>query len=94
MIVHCYLYRLREGSDLDQAAQKLRSMQAEIPEILEMEVGVDFSGAQNAYDLVQLTRFRTMEDYASFSKHPYHRKVREYFAQVALHAVKVDYTIA
>lgn len=91
MVTHCYFYRLKEGVDPDEAVRKLCSMGEQIPEIESIEVGRNFSQAANAFDIVQLSRFKTEQDFAAFSRHPYHQKLRDYFSQAAAETAKVDY---
>lgn len=71
--------------------QELLSMKEQIPEIDSIEVGINFSTAPNAFDLVQLSKFKSYEDFKAFAEHPYHQKLRDYFATVSTETAKVDF---
>ena len=91
MITHCYFYRLRNGASVEDAMQELLSMKEQIPEIDSIEVGINFSTAPNAFDLVQLSKFESYEDFKAFAEHPYHQELRDYFATVSTETAKVDF---
>ena len=90
MVVHCYLYKLRDRSDAEKARTALLRMKDHIKEIKEMKVGIDFVGAGNSFDVVQISKFETQEDFVIFGKHPYHAEVREYMNQLTLQSARVD----
>ena len=52
-----------------------------------MKVGIDFVGAGNSFDVVQISKFETQEDFVIFGKHPYHAEVREYMNQLTLQSL-------
>ena len=91
MSTHCYLYRLKAGVNPADAADRLLSMKEHIPSLASLEVGINFSKAENAFDLVQISRFETEEDFDAFSRHPYHQSLRTYFGQAAAETAKADY---
>ena len=50
----------------ETAAAKLRTLQDNVPSIHRVEVGLDFRGAANSYDLIQICEFKTREDFDAF----------------------------
>ncbi len=90
MIVHCYLYKLKDKKLLRDAEEKLQSMKERIPQIEYLEVGVNFSESANAYDLMQYSRFQSMEDYDSFSRNEYHQEIKAYFSKITDSCIKLD----
>ena len=93
MIKHIYLFKLKENVSRDEVAQKLLTLKDHVPEILELEVGSDFKGASNSYDLCEYITFKTMEDYEAFSKNEYHDGIRKYMAQKQEIGIKIDYEV-
>ncbi len=45
----------------ETAAAKLHTLQDNVPSIHRVEVGLDFRGAANSYDLIQICEFKTRE---------------------------------
>ena len=93
MVRHIYLFRLKNPADWETVAAKLLTLKAHIPEIQSMEIGRDFRGAENSYDLCQMITFRTMADFQAFSRNEYHASIRGYMAQMQRESVKIDYQI-
>ena len=91
MITHCYFYKLKPGFSPEEAKQKLLSMREIISTINSIEVGCNFSQASNAFDIVQLSRFKSEQDFAAFVEHPYHQELRDYFIKAAYETAKVDF---
>lgn len=92
MIKHIYLFRLKENIDSNEVIQKLYTLAEHIPEIQEIEIGQDFRGAQNSYDICEYLTFNNMEDFEAFTNDPYHDSIRKYMAGVQASGVKIDYT--
>lgn len=90
MVKHIYLIKLKNRSDAPEVAEKLRTLKQEVPEIYELEIGVDFKGADNSYDLVEYCTFRSMEDFRRFGANAYHEGIRQYLKTVQLETAKVD----
>lgn len=90
MVIHCYLYKLHNPADAEDAKTALFSMKDHIPEIKEIEIGIDFVGAGNSFDLVQISKFASKKDFEAFGQHPYHAQIREYMNHITLQSVKVD----
>lgn len=93
MVRHIYLFRLKDPDSWQEAADKLLTLKEHVPEIMELEVGRDFRGAENSYDLCEVVSFRTQADFWAFSKNEYHASIRTYMSQVQRDGVKIDYQI-
>ncbi|MGK7394346.1 MAG: Dabb family protein [Candidatus Cyclobacteriaceae bacterium M3_2C_046] len=100
MIKHIVMWRLKEeaaGKTKAENLLKLKSLLEEltdkIPEIRELEVGVDFSGSDAAYDVALYSVFAQKQDLETYQKHPEHVKVADFINQVRLERVVVDYEV-
>ena len=54
---------------------------------------LDFRGAANSYDLIQICEFKTREDFDAFCVDSYHDFIRKYMANLVEASWKVDYSI-
>ena len=71
----------------------LEDLKIYIDEIKSLEVGLNFSVKQNAYDLVLTTIFQTEDDLEIYRLHPEHKKVLVFLRSVTSDSVVVDYEI-
>lgn len=94
MIKHIYLFKLKENVSPDEVAEKLMTLKDHVPEIREIEIGKDFKGASNSYDLCEYITFDSMEDYEAFGKNEYHDSIRKYMSKMQEIGVKIDYITA
>lgn len=91
MIKHIYLYKIKDPSKKEEVVAKLMSLKNHVPEIFELEVGMDFKGADNSYEICEYVTFRTMQDFLAFGKNEYHESIRQYMSSVQKSSVKIDY---
>ena len=94
MIKHIYLIKLKNRADAPEVAERLQTLKREIPEIASLEIGIDFKGAENSYDLVECVSFRTEADFRRFGENAYHEGIRRYLKTVQLATAKVDFLSA
>lgn len=93
MVKHVYLYKLKPGVHPDDVKRELMTLRQHVPEIADMEVGINFKPAANAYDLVEVCTFQSQEDFLAFGANQYHEHIRQYMKSVQLDGVKADYEI-
>lgn len=93
MLTHIVLFKLKDPSpeNIERTRQVLADMEGKIPELLELEVGVDVVRSERSYDLALVSRFRSLEDMQKYQVHPVHQKVLEYIATVKESTIAVDY---
>ncbi len=91
MIKHVYLYRLRPEIDSNEVKKRLLTLREMVPQIADMEVGLNFKPAENAYDLIEFCTFKSREDFVAFGANEYHEQIRQYMKNVQLDGVKIDY---
>ncbi len=98
MVTHIVAWRLKDsalGNDKTENARlmraKLEALPGQIPGLLHLEVGSDFSATENSSDVVLVTRFTTRADLAAYQIHPAHQAVVAFVREVAAERRLVDY---
>jgi hypothetical protein len=100
MIKHIVMWKMKEFADGRSPAENIQMIQelianlgAIIPQIKQIEVGVDFNRSPAAYDIALYSLFESKEDLQTYQKHPEHVKVAEFIGKVTTTRVVVDYEI-
>lgn len=70
---------------------QLNKLPGKIPEIVELEAGLDFSKSPASYEVGLLTKFRTKEDLETYRVHPDHQKVVSFVQKTTSDRAVVDY---
>ena len=66
MIKHIVCFKLKEGTDVKETANVLRSMEGKVPTALKIEVGEDFLHSDRSYDIILQV---TLKDRASLEEY-------------------------
>ena len=96
MIKHIVCFKLKDNSEENclKAKEVLLSMQGNVPQLREIEVGIDFLHSERSYDIilqVVLDDAKALEDYQN---DPYHCSVvKPHMHAVREASVAVDYEI-
>ena len=96
MIKHIVCFKLKDNTEENclKAKEVLLSMQGNVPQIREIEVGVDFLHSERSYDIilqVVLDNAKALEDYQN---DPYHCSVvKTHMHSVREASVAIDYVI-
>jgi hypothetical protein len=100
MIKHIVMFKFKKYAEsnnklgnMQMAKAKLEALPTKINEIKFFEVGVNFSDASVAYDLVLVSEFLSKEALFSYQKHPEHVKVADFVGKVCESRIVVDYVI-
>ncbi len=93
MIKHIVFIKLKDSSDeiKEELKAKLLTLKDHIKELKNIEVGLNFSTEDRAYDVALLTDFQSEEDLDKYAKDEYHQEVISYIKTVALSSKVVDY---
>jgi hypothetical protein len=94
MITHIVFFKLFDQSpeNVAEAKEKLLSMAGKIPQLRNLEVGVDIVRSERSYDLALVTKFDSLEDLQAYQVHPYHAgEVVPYLRSAASSILAVDY---
>ena len=95
MIKHVVMWRLNEDAKgaAEELKSKLEALPAIIPEIRELEVGLNCKPSDFAADVVLFSAFDSMEALASYAVHPDHVKVGAFLKEIVAERRVVDYEI-
>lgn len=96
MIVHIVMFRFKDenkSSNIAEVAKRLNALPDLISALKSMEVGVNFTDSERAFDLSLYSTFETKEDLQAYAVHPEHIKVVELIKNVALESKVVDYIL-
>lgn len=98
MIKHIVIWKLKDsahGNDRITNArltkEKLESLRGQIPGLLAIEVGIDFSATGNSGDAVLYSEFDNRASLASYQTHPLHQAIVPFVAEAASERRVVDY---
>ena len=95
---HIVMWTLKDefdGKNKQQLAEELKKqlldLKSVIPQIKNIEVGINSINKEKNYDVVLITEFNNTEDLATYSKHPEHLKVVDFVKKTATGRAAVDY---
>lgn len=71
--------------------EQLLALKQSIPQILEIDCGVDFNASPAAFDFGLHTAFASKEDLEIYQRHPEHLKIKELVGQITADRAVVDY---
>ncbi|WP_166242303.1 Dabb family protein [Paenibacillus turpanensis] len=93
MLIHVVMFKLKEPTAdvLQRTRDVLMSMKGKIPELLDIQVGIDVLRSERSYDLVLTTTFESLEAMQAYQVHPIHQDVIEYIKTVNEQSIVVDY---
>jgi hypothetical protein len=93
MLTHIVLFRLNEGAkgQASQLVERLLGMKGKIPQLLDIEAGVDVVRSGRSYDVALITRFASLADMQAYQVHPVHQEVLQFVREVVSESVSVDF---
>jgi hypothetical protein len=100
MLRHIVMWRLKdeyEGMDKNGIAhrmkERLEALQETVPQLGELEVGIDINGSENAADVVLYSSFADKDALDAYQKHPSHQEVVAFVKEVVTERRVVDYEV-
>jgi hypothetical protein len=98
MITHVVMWKFKETAEgvekaqnLLKAKELLEELTGLIPEIRELQVGLDIVHSPQSYDLALVARFDSMEALERYRDHPEHQRVVRFLRTVHAGRVVVDF---
>ncbi len=96
MIKHVVCYKFKD--DIENVREKskevLMSMRGKVPQVVDIEVGIDFLASPRSYDLVLSVTFDSAEAMEEYQKDEYHVSVvKKHMHSVVDKSVAVDYNM-
>lgn len=96
MIVHIVMFKFKsedKEANLELVKDKLNALVELIPTLRSMEVGINFTEADRAFDLSLYSTFDSKEDMQAYAVHEEHLKVVELIKSVTTESKVVDYIL-
>jgi hypothetical protein len=100
MVKHIVLWRLKEvaeGADKTANAliikEKLEALQDKIPQVQKIEIGINFTTADNAADVVLYSEFASRADLDAYIVHPLHTEAGKFIRSVVAERRSADYEL-
>ncbi|NPA27875.1 MAG: Dabb family protein [Epsilonproteobacteria bacterium] len=94
MIIHVVMIKFKDGVKRDKILEikkDIEELKLYIPQLKNMEVGLNFAKEDRAMDLVLIASFDSKEDLEIYAKDKTHQKVIEKIKEVASYSKVVDY---
>ena len=96
MIKHIVMWRLKGDTNgvcdtAREIKERLERLPLTIPEIREIEVGINFNPSPAAMDVCLYSAFEDRETLAAYQVHPDHVVVKDFIVGVASEVSVVDY---
>jgi len=100
MIKHIVFWKMKseaEGRNAQENASimvaKLTALKNLVPQVVEIDAGIDFNRSDAAWDVALYTTFQTRSDLDAYQVHPEHQKVVEFVRSVVASRCVVDYEV-
>lgn len=96
MIKHIVLFKLKNPTPAEcrRAQEVLLSMRGKVPEIIDMEVGIDFLHSDRSYDVALQVTVADRAALDAYQSDPYHvGAVKPHMHAVRSGSVAIDYEI-
>ena len=94
MSVHIVMFKFKEenrDANIAKAKEMLEALTGKVPSLSTMEVGVDFSRTERAFDLSLYSTFESKEGLGEYAVHPAHLEVVAFIKEVTEVSKVVDY---
>ena len=96
MIKHIVCFKLKNSTDEERskAAEILRSMEGNVPQLRGIEVGCDFLHSPRSYDIILQVTLDSANELDAYQNDEYHCSVvKKHMHAVAESSVAIDYEI-
>lgn len=94
MVDHLVLFAVKEDApaeSVEDLLSSLRGLRSEVPNVLDLSVGENFSERGGPYTHGLFVRFQTADDLRAYIEHPEHQKVVEKLDATTTERLVVDY---
>ena len=96
MIKHIVCFKLKNSTDEERrkAAEILRSMEGNVPQLRGIEVGCDFLHSPRSYDIILQVTLDSAEELDAYQNDEYHCSVvKKHMHEAAESSVAIDYEL-
>jgi len=100
MIKHIVMWSLKDQAHGNSKAtnaglmkEKLEALNGRIPGMIKLEVGIDFSGTKDSFDVVLYSEFESEGDLNNYQNHQDHKAIMPFVVEVREERRMVDYEV-
>lgn len=96
MIEHIVLFKFREGTSeakKEECARRLRHLIYELPGIIDIQAGQNYSSRSKGYSMALTVRFKSKEDHEHYTPSPEHQAVLAFMNDALTDTLAVDFEI-
>ena len=100
MIKHIVLWKLKENAEGKSASEnaaliveKFKTLKGNVPGLVDIESGVDFTRSAAAWDVGLVTAFNSKADLDFYQTFPAHVEIKNFIGKVSLDRCVLDYEI-
>lgn len=91
MLTHIVLFKLFDPKKAAEVRERILSMKGKIPELLEIEVGVDVVRNERSYDVALVSKHESVDAMQRYQVHPEHLALKTYLDTVRERSICVDF---
>lgn len=91
MLFHVVAYRLTDSAAVERAVALLRSLEGEVDELRDLEVGANVLPSARAFDLCLVAQFESVEDLRRYQENPFHQEVAGELRKLVAESMSVDF---
>lgn len=93
MLTHIVFFKLQDPTAENMLAlqQKLLTLKHKVPQVRDLEVGVDLLRSPRSFDVALIVRLDSLADLDGYQNDPYHQEVLAYVKSVISEAKAVDF---
>ncbi len=92
MFKHVVLFKMHDKSRLSELRELLLTMPGKISQIQKIEVGLNLTTRENAYDVSLIIEVLNPQAINEYLVHPYHQEVVTKINSLCSHLCAVDYS--
>jgi len=100
MIKHIVMWKLfdeAEGNSKEKNSSRIKEellkLALDIPQIINMEVGINTNTTDHSFDVVLYSEFSSKEDLQFYQDHPAHISFKTFIQKLRTHRYIVDYEV-
>jgi hypothetical protein len=93
MVIHTFLFRWKPdvtAVEKQRALEGIQALQGQIPGLLEVYVGHNFSRRSQGYEFGGVMKFTNRETFAAYNDHPVHQELLTWLMPL-IEPVEVDF---
>jgi hypothetical protein len=91
VLTHIVFFKLFDPAKAPEVRERILAMKGKIPELLELEVGVDVLRSERSYDVALLSKHENMAAMQRYQVHPEHVALKGYLDTVRERSICVDF---